>query len=100
MMALKKPQPGDKLAYFTRRAIDNGKIMLWRLEGEELTNIEYTCPHCGHSGEKQQTFEEIKVSIKDEKGKRKTVRAFRFQCDKCGQNIDIVRWTKKGRKKK
>ncbi len=98
-MALKKPGPGDKLAYFTRRTIDKGKVILWRFEGDELTNVEYTCPHCGYNGETQQNFEEIKITITTEKGKKKRVRAFRFQCDKCGKDIDIVRWTKKGPRK-
>lgn len=99
-MVLRKPGPGDKIAHFTRRAIGKGKIMLWRFEGEDITNVEYTCPHCGHNGETQQTFEEIKITIITEKGKKKRVRAFRFQCEKCKKDIDIVRWTKKGRKKK
>ena len=70
--------------------------MVWVFEGEELANIEYTCPFCSHSGEKQQKFERVKVSKKDEKGKSKRVEVFRFQCDKCGANIDLEKWVKKG----
>jgi len=96
-MALRKPKPGDKLAYFTKRTIgEKGKVMVWRFEGEELANIEYTCPFCGYQGEKQQKFERIKISIKDESGKRRQVQVFRFQCDNCGKNIDLEKWVKKG----
>lgn len=99
-MALKRPKPGDKLDYFTRRTIDKGKAMVWKFEGEKLANIEYTCPYCNSKGEKQQKFERIRTSIVNEKGKRKRVEAFRFQCDSCGKDIDLVKWVKKGRKKK
>ena len=97
-MTLRKPGPGDKLAYFTRRKLDKGNVVIWMFEGDELCNIEYVCPHCGHSGEKQAEFKREKVRM-EIKGKKKTVQAFIFTCDKCGKEIKLEKWTKKGRKK-
>ena len=94
-MALRKPSANDKLAYFTRRTIGQGKVAVWRFEGEELANIEYTCPHCGKSGEKQQAFERQKKRI-EIRGKKKSADVFTFACDSCGQNIDLEKWVKKG----
>ena len=95
-MALRKPGQNDKLAYFTRRALgDKGKVTVWRFENEDLANIEYTCPHCGKSGEKQQPFAREKKRI-EINGKKKTKDVFTFTCDFCNQNIDLERWGKKG----
>ena len=50
---------------------------------ESLTaNIEYTCPHCGHKGEIQVPFKRKKMAGVD---------TLRFQCQKCGKNIDITK---------
>lgn len=96
-MALRKPVAGDKLSYLTRRTIGTGKAMVWKFEGEELANIEYTCPSCSKSGEKQQLFERVKAKILNEKtGKSKQGEVFRFSCDFCKANIDLPKWTKKG----
>lgn len=58
---------------------------------ESLTcNIQYICPYCSFSGEIQIPFKRKKVKIKKEKGE-KTVESLRFQCQKCGKNIDITK---------
>ena len=102
-MALRRPQPGDKVNYFTNRVLDNGKgfAKVWRFEGEEKANIEYKCPSCGHAGEKQQVFEREKVSIiNPNTGKKKKADAFIIACDKCGAEMKLEKWTKSmGRKK-
>jgi len=55
-------------------------------------NIQYTCPHCSHSGEAQESFKRKKVQrIDEETGKKSSVDAVRFQCQKCGKNIDITK---------
>ena len=100
-MVLRRPGPNDKLAYFTKRTYDKGKIMVWRFEGEELANIEYTCPHCDKTGEKQQPFVREKMAVKDPKtGKSKKKDVFRVVCDFCSQPIDLEKWVKKGPGKK
>jgi hypothetical protein len=100
-MVLRKPTATDKLAYFTRRALgDKGKVMLWRFADEDLTNVEYTCQHCGKPGEKQVTFERTKISIKKPNGKRKSVQAFILKCDSCSQDMVLEQWVKKGKGKK
>lgn len=101
-MTLKRPQPGDKVTFFTKRALgEKGKITIWKLEGDDKYSIEYTCPHCSKSGEKQQGLERQKVSQKNpETGKRKTIKAFVFKCDSCGQDIVVAQWAKGGPGKK
>jgi|SRR3989344_4271836 len=55
-------------------------------------NIRYTCPHCSHQGEAQQSFKRKKIQrIDEETGKKTSVDAVRFQCQKCGKNIDITK---------
>jgi len=100
-MTLRKPGPDDKLAYFTRRTLgDKGKVMVWRFQGEELANIEYTCPHCEKTGEKQAVFERQKVAIKNENtGKSKKKEAFVMDCEHCNGKMVLEQWVKKGRKK-
>ena len=101
-MALRKPGADDKLAYFTKRTLgDKGKVMMWRFAGEDMTNLEYVCPHCGKLGEKQVEFERQKVSVKDPKtGKSKRKNAFIFDCEHCSQKIVLEQWIKKGPGKK
>ncbi|MEM4714325.1 MAG: hypothetical protein QXQ79_02170 [Candidatus Nanoarchaeia archaeon] len=97
-MVLRKPTANDKFAYFTKRAIGNGKIVIWRFEGDNIFNIEYTCPHCGKSGEKQEILERQKITIK-ENNKRKQTNAYIIKCDFCGKEIIVEQWAKKrGRK--
>ncbi|MBI2507923.1 hypothetical protein HYV89_03140 [Candidatus Woesearchaeota archaeon] len=56
------------------------------------TNIKYTCPHCSHQGEAQQSFKRKKIQrLNEETGKKETVEAIRFQCEKCRNNIDITK---------
>jgi len=94
-MVLRKPTSQDKLSFFTRRAIGEGKIMIWQFEGENIFNVEYTCPNCKKSSEKQMELERQKVSIKDEKGKRKRVNAYIIKCDFCGYDIIVEQWAKR-----
>ena len=101
-MALKRPTAQDKIAFFTRRSLgDKGKVMIWRFEGDEKFNIEYVCPHCGKTGEKQVEMEREKVSIKDpETGKRKRKNAYLIPCDYCQQDMIIEQWKAGPGKKK
>ena len=65
-----------------------------KLEYEDTltANIKYTCPHCSHQGEAQQSFKRKKIQRIDEKtGKKKSIDAIRFQCEKCKNNIDITK---------
>lgn len=56
------------------------------------TNIKYTCPKCGFSGEIQIPFKRKKVKIFDEeKQKEITADSLRFKCSKCKENIDITK---------
>lgn len=105
----------DELVYYTRRDIDSGKAEVWvfrekcscgkfprkpKLRASEyvcdcgkshpkdsyeeklIANIVYTCPKCRHSGEKQVPFKRKKI---------KGVDTLRFQCDKCGADIDVTK---------
>ena len=55
-------------------------------------NIQYTCQYCSHNGELQVPFKRRKVQIVDEvKLKKKSIESLRFQCQKCGKNIDITK---------
>lgn len=56
------------------------------------TNVQYTCPHCKHEGEIQVPFKRRKMQVFDEEEQKKiTAEVVRFQCQKCGQNIDITK---------
>ena len=90
---LRRPQPGDKINYFTNRVLENGKgyAKVWRFEGDAMANIEYKCPACGNSGEKMQEFAREKVSMKNPKtGKSKRVEALIFTCDSCKSEIKLA----------
>ena len=55
-------------------------------------NIKYTCPYCKFESETQIPFHRKKVQVFDEeKKKKKTLEVLRFQCGKCGRNIDITK---------
>lgn len=55
-------------------------------------NIQYTCPKCSHSGELQIPFKRKKIRIFDEEeGKETTVDTLQFQCQKCGEKINITK---------
>ncbi len=61
-------------------------------EDSLMANIKYTCPGCSHSGEIQTSFKRKKIQRLDEKtGKKETIDAIRFQCEKCRQNIDLTK---------
>ncbi len=55
-------------------------------------NTQYICPYCDFQGEKQVPFIRKKIQVFDEEEqKKKTIEAARFQCEKCGKNIDITK---------
>jgi len=55
-------------------------------------NIQYTCPYCGHTDELQTSFKRKKIQrLNEETGKKQAIDAIRFQCSKCGKNIDITK---------
>lgn len=57
-----------------------------------IANIKYTCPYCKFVGETTIPFHRKKVQILDEEEqKKKLVEVLRFQCGKCGKNIDITK---------
>jgi len=60
---------------------------------EKLTiSIEYTCPYCQHRDELQMPYKRKKIQIVDEEtGKKRAIDSIRFQCSKCGKNIDITK---------
>lgn len=51
-------------------------------EDSLTANIEYSCPECNNKGEIQIPFKRKKIE---------GVETLRFQCQKCGQNIDITK---------
>lgn len=61
-------------------------------EDSLTVNIKYTCPYCSHPGEAQEPFKRRKIQrIDEETGKKETMDAIRFQCEKCKKNIDITK---------
>jgi predicted RNA-binding Zn-ribbon protein involved in translation (DUF1610 family) len=55
-------------------------------------NIQYTCPHCGNSSEHQMSFKRKKAQMFDEqKQKKVSVDALKFQCSKCGKDILVTK---------
>jgi len=59
---------------------------------ESLTvNIEYVCPYCKFKGEIQIPFKRKKVQRIKDNGKKESVEVLRFQCGKCGKDIDITK---------
>jgi len=54
--------------------------------------IMYTCPYCTHEGECAVPYVRVRVSRFDEKKKKRvSMDAVRFQCQNCGENIDITK---------
>ncbi len=52
----------------------------------------YVCPHCSFNGEVQTPFRRKKLKVFDEeKQKQVAVESVRFQCSKCGKNIDVTK---------
>jgi|TARA_Y100000310_G_scaffold159627_1_gene159252 predicted RNA-binding Zn-ribbon protein involved in translation (DUF1610 family) len=60
---------------------------------ETLTaNIKYTCPHCSNEDAIEVPFKRKKIRIlNEETQKKKSVEALRFQCQKCGKDIDVIK---------
>ena len=54
-------------------------------------NIEYTCPHCANKGELQLPFKWKKAQVFNEEGKKKSIDAIKFQCEKCGKDILLTK---------
>lgn len=55
-------------------------------------SIQYTCPYCSNQSEAQAPFKRKKVQLlNEETGKKSAVDVIRFQCGKCGKNIDITK---------
>ena len=55
-------------------------------------NIEYTCPHCQHKDEISTSFKRKKVQrLNEETGKKQSIDTIRFQCSKCGEDIDVTK---------
>lgn len=80
-MALKIPDSMDELVYFTRRAIDSGKVMVWvkrqkcpkckkALMGKpvekgkvKIRAKEYVCPECNHTVDKNEYEESLTAEV-------------------------------------
>ncbi|MBI4159421.1 hypothetical protein HY500_04150 [Candidatus Woesearchaeota archaeon] len=55
-------------------------------------NIQYTCHKCNHASEISVPFKRKKVQrIDEETGKKETVEAVRFLCEKCNEKIDVTK---------
>ena len=55
-------------------------------------NIKYTCTKCNNSDEISMPFKRKKIRrIDEETGKKETVETIRFECNKCGEKIDITK---------
>lgn len=55
-------------------------------------NVQYTCPHCQNKGELQVPFKRKKVKTYDETKQKEVYKvALRFQCEKCGKDIDVIK---------
>ena len=129
---MEMPESMEECVYFTRRAIDDGKVVCWVKRGlcpkcskgmmgkpkDEKTGKvktrakEYVCPECGNAVEKQEYEDTLtaeciytcphckhegEAAFPFKRKKVKGVDMLRFQCGKCGENIDI---TKKMKEKK
>ncbi len=76
--------------YFTNRALDNekgeptGKIVMWRIRGEEEFSYILKCPFCGHEQEKKELFPK---------------KPYRPRCEKCNKSIVVAKLKKKKEKK-
>lgn len=66
-MALELPESMESLVYFTRRKIEEGKVIAW--------SDKNTCPKCKKG---------LMGKPKDPKTGRPKIRATEYQCDACG----------------
>lgn len=69
-MALKQPESMDECVYFTRRAVDSGKVMCWVFRE--------TCPKCKKG---------LMTKPYDEKAGKFKVRAKEYLCGECGHSV-------------
>ncbi len=66
--------------YFTNRVLPNdnlektGKIIIWRIKGEERFHYILKCPHCGEITERDELFER---------------RPYQPWCSKCGKKVVV-----------
>mgnify|MGYP001561542225 FL=1 len=68
------------------------KVEKGEYEDSLTVNIKYTCPNCSHNGESKQSSKRKKIQrIDEETGKKQSIDAVRFQCEKCKNNIDITK---------
>lgn len=68
----------EETNYFTNRALENekgekiGKIIMWRLKGEDAFHYILKCPFCAAMTERDERFER---------------KPYRPGCDSCGKNV-------------
>ncbi|MBU0666047.1 MAG: hypothetical protein ABIC91_00850 [Nanoarchaeota archaeon] len=134
-MSLKQPESMEELVYFTRRAVDNGKIVAWVFREEcpkckkalmskpkdkktgraKIRALEYVCPECGYTVEKEEYEDTLTCNIEyvcpkckfsgetQAPYKRKSfqgVKAIIFECESCGEKIPITKKMATPKKKK
>jgi DNA-directed RNA polymerase subunit RPC12/RpoP len=82
-MVMREPESVEECVYFTRRAIGDGKTMVWVLrekcpacgkalmgkpKGEDgkvkIRAKEYVCPECGHTVDKKEYEETLSANVK------------------------------------
>ncbi len=94
-MAFPRPASFDDCEFYTKRAIGEGKVEAFAVKAEPSTvMVNYTCPRCKKEDSVKIPYEIKSVGIKDEKGKRKSVKAFVFECS-CGEKIIMEKWAKR-----
>lgn len=70
-MTLKFPDSMEECVYFTRRNIDNGKVVAWVFKEK--------CPKCGKA---------LMGKPKDEKTGKVKIRAKEYVCPECGHKVE------------
>jgi len=76
--------------YFTNRALENkegektGKVIMWRMKGEEEYHLVLKCPFCGHDQELVEKFAK---------------KPYRPRCQNCAKSILISKLKLKKEKK-
>jgi len=61
-------------------------------EDSLTASIQYICPYCNHKGEIEIPFKRKKIKIlNEETGKKTSTESLRFQCEKCGKDIDVTK---------
>jgi ribosomal protein S27E len=89
------------IEYITTREIENksgqvtGKVRIIKVAEESDAMIEITCPECGNSEKRKETWAEPLVTGEGSKAK------FAVKCNKCGFVVKMLKLKKEvGRKKK